>query len=258
MTQEQYKNFSKRYDKFKKNNLPTPFWDDERITFEYVFYTNEKENNLKVNNYLIDALCYICNTGFYYSFTNKHIVSYVEDGKTLFKSVVGHNHAHSFEEVVRSLYYSPRSFKISKEEEQFYSKQELDYLNKVQKYLLFIGLDDIETNKVSISRYRNKKYRKYQNAFIYKFSNSLIKEIIDGKIDYYISECNCDNYESKDYKPSEYQALIVNEEGDFKLFIEFNKIEVKEFKEIKDKYIDSNYKDDDKVFVRYFKLLERF
>ena len=150
------------------------------------------------------------------------------------------------------------SFKISKEEEQLYSKQELDYLNKVQKYLLFLGLDDIETNKVPISRYRNKKYRKYKNAFIYKFSNSLINEIIDGKIDYYISECNCDNYESKDYKPSEYQALIVNEEGDFKLFIEFNKIEVKEFKEIKDKYIDINYKDDDKVFVRYFKLLERF
>lgn len=32
----------KRYDKFKKNNLPTPFWDDERLTLEYVNIGNKK------------------------------------------------------------------------------------------------------------------------------------------------------------------------------------------------------------------------
>ena len=28
--------FNSRYDKFKENNLPTPFWDEERQTLEYV------------------------------------------------------------------------------------------------------------------------------------------------------------------------------------------------------------------------------
>ena len=33
------------YSRFKKNNLPTPFWDDERQTLEYVHFTPKPTNN---------------------------------------------------------------------------------------------------------------------------------------------------------------------------------------------------------------------
>lgn len=148
-----YKKFIKKYDKFRKNNLPTPFWDDERQTLEYVYFCNGKSvfNNQKVNNELevnpslFEALGEIAFTGFYYSFTDRHFIGEKENGKYIWKSVIWHNHAHSFEEVVRALYDSPESFNIAKDEEQYYSKQELEYLRRVQKYLLFIGLKDLET-----------------------------------------------------------------------------------------------------------------
>lgn len=41
MNKNQTKEFLKRYDKFKKNNLPTPFCDDERQIFEYVSFDLE-------------------------------------------------------------------------------------------------------------------------------------------------------------------------------------------------------------------------
>ena len=40
MKKHEFIEFEKRYEKFKKNNLPTPFFDDERQTFEYVYYSN--------------------------------------------------------------------------------------------------------------------------------------------------------------------------------------------------------------------------
>lgn len=48
MTQKKfdYEEFNKRYDKFNKNNLLTPFWDEERQTLEYVyFYIGQKTIN---------------------------------------------------------------------------------------------------------------------------------------------------------------------------------------------------------------------
>lgn len=139
MDEFEYKDFIKRYDRFKKNNLPTPFWDEERQTLEYAYFyhirLNLNNEELEVYFRLSEALGEIAFTGFYYSFTDKHIISWKdENGKFKQKSVIGHNHAHSFEEVVESLYHFPESFHIAKEEEQYYSKQELEYLKRVQKY----------------------------------------------------------------------------------------------------------------------------
>ena len=41
MNKKEYQEFMKRYEKFKKNNLPTYFWDEERQTYEYVYYDNQ-------------------------------------------------------------------------------------------------------------------------------------------------------------------------------------------------------------------------
>ncbi len=36
MTDKEYQKFIKRYDKFKDNNLPTPFWDEERQVPKFI------------------------------------------------------------------------------------------------------------------------------------------------------------------------------------------------------------------------------
>lgn len=42
MQKRKFNEFMKRYDKFEKNNLPTPFWDEKRHTLEYVNIGNRK------------------------------------------------------------------------------------------------------------------------------------------------------------------------------------------------------------------------
>jgi hypothetical protein len=267
MNELEYKKFIKRYDKFKKNNLPTPFWDEERQTLEYIYFYNRKsilnskevKDELEVNSRLSEALGDIAFTGFYYSFTYKHIMGWKENGKYIKKSVVGHSHAHSFEEVVSALYSSPESFNIAKDEEQFYSKQELEYLRRVQKYLLFIGMKDLEKQKVPVSRYRNKIHSKYENAVIYRFDDEVLKNILTGKrnfraIDWYPEYTR----NERKYKPKEFQALIVDKEDNFRMFVEFTYEEIKFYKDIKNVYIRDDLKDDDKVIVNYFKILEIF
>lgn len=267
MNEFEHKEFIKRYDKFKKNNLPTPFWDEERQTLEYVYFHNgksildnkESKDELEVNSSLSKALGEIAFTGFYYSFTCKHIIGWKENDKFIEKWVVGHSHAHSFEEVVRALYYSPESFSIANDEEQYYSKQELEYLRRVQKYLLFIEMKDLENRKEPTSRFRNKIHSKYKNALIYKFNDDALNDILMGKRDFRVIDWYPEySRNDKKYKPKEYQALIVDKEDNFKMFVEFTYEEIKFYKDIKNVYIRNDLKDDDKLIVNHFKILEIF
>lgn len=135
--------------------------------------------------------------------------------------------------------------------------QELEYLRRVQKYLLFIGMKDLETRRTPVSRYRNKKHSKYENSLIYKFGDDALKKIMSGErnfrvIEWY-PECTI-----KTYKPKEYQALIVDNEDNFKMYVEFTHEEVKLYKDIKSICKSDELKVDDKVIVSYFKILETF
>ena len=249
--------FEKRYEKFKKNNLPTPFFDDERQTFEYVYYSNHIFNKnsqkyLEVNPVLTDALADIAYTGLYYSFNCKEIFN-TDDGDEI---TVGHNHAHSFDEVVRFLYDFPESFSISKEDEKFYSEQELHYLRRVQKYLLFIGLKDIsETKKIPVSRYRNKNQEKYGNLRIYRVNNSILKQMLTKKPNFMVFKW-FSNYSKNFFIDN--KVLIADGEDNIKLLIKFTKEETKLYKEIKNVYPKKDFKDDDKVSAIYFKILKEF
>lgn len=264
MTEIEYNDFIKRYDKFKKNNLPTPFWDEERQTLEYVYFYNDKRpdakepKRLEIESRLSEALANIAFTGFYYSFTDKHMISWKENGKYISKFVVEQNHAHSFETVVRCLYNSPESFHISKEEEEFYSKQELEYLRRVQKYLLFIGVKDLETPKASVTRFRNKIHSKYENAYIYKLNDFALNKVINGERNFRYIKWYPEYRGPKTYKDHEYQALIVDKEDNFKMFVEFTYQEIKLYKEIQNLCSNDNLKEEDKVIVTYFKILEIF
>lgn len=255
MNEIEYKEFIKRYDEFRENNLPTPFWDEERQVLEYVYFYNKQ---LKVTPKLSEALGEIAFTGFYYPFTDKHIVGWKENDKFIQKCIIGHNHVHSFEEVVRALYNSPESFNIAKDEEQYYSKQELEYLTRVQKYLLFIGMKDLKIQRNSNNRFKNKKYSKYKNAVVYRLSNDVLCKVINKEIDFKIMKWYSEYSGNKTYKPKEYQALIVDEEYNFIMLVEFTYEELKLYKDIKSIYKRDDFKDEDKVIISHFKILEFF
>ena len=257
MKKHEFIEFEKRYEKFKKNNLPTPFFDDERQTFEYVYYSNHifNKNSQKypeVNPVLTDALADIAYTGLYYSLNCKEILK-TDDGEEI---TIGHNHAHSFDEVVRFLYDFPESFSISKEDEKFYSEQELHYLRRVQKYLLFIGLKDIDdTKKIPVSRYRNKNQEKYANLRIYRFNNFYIEQVLKKKKDFMIFGW----FPTHDKTVLiEKQALVSDTEDNIRLLIKFTNEEIKLYKEIKDVYQNKEFKDDEKVIIAHFKILKEF
>lgn len=275
MNKKEHKEFLKRYDKFQKNNLPTPFWDEERQTLEWVTYKSELDywdnlfktegedfdRHLDVNNSLTSALENVASTGFYYPFTSGYFeLAKITDEDKNMKIKKGETHAHSFDDVVYSLYNFPETFSISKDQEKFYSEQELRYLKKVQKYLLFLGLKDKTTFKTSVNRYRNSRQKKYGIASIKECSDKLLDLFITGKINFIASPMEKDNNYSKDeaYPNHDYKELIIDSDGDFRLFIEFTHQKIQEYREIKDRYTFPKLKDDDKVVVQYFKVLEIF
>ena len=254
MKEFDYKEFEKRYDRFKNNNLPIKFFDEERQTLEYIRFDGKKQLKVYPNlQYALDDVCYV---GLYYPYTDKHLVAYYEGRKLIKKIEIGHNHSHSFEEVLNSLYNSPESFNISKDEEEFYSKQELDYLKQIQKYLLFIGLKDIDTFKTKPSRYKNKLQKKYENVGFQICSDNVINDIIGGTINYRVREYDSEYMKDCKYKPKERQSLIMDNDYNIKVLIEYTKRKIQKYKDIKDKYNNDEIKDDDLICVDYFKVLE--
>lgn len=269
MTKKEYNEWLKQYYKFKNNNLPTPYWN-EGNNFEYVHVnkSNSKDDpddfhsTLEINSSLIYALGDVTGAGLYYPFTTKALWSEIEDGKEIIKTKIVRScdgaHAHSFEEVVKDLYDFPESFKIEKEDEEFYSKQELKYLRIIQNYLLFIGLKDLDRIKPPVSRYRNKLRKKYEKAYTRTFNDSMIDDAVSGKKLYYVKDTYITDKETKTYEPGEYTALVFDEEQKIRMYIEYTKTEWMPYKEAKAKYPDENFNDDEMVSIRHFKVLEVF
>ena len=244
MTEFDYKTFYKRYDKFKKNNLPTPFWDRERQVLEYVFY----EDDFNISTNLVES--FRNKLSFYYAF-NSIIVT--KEGL----KKIGRRHEHTFEDVVRDLYDYPVSFSVSKKDEVYYSKQELSYLKILKNYLLLVGLRDVEDN-IRVSRYRNKLVKKYKNAIILQVENHEIKDIIKGKRVFFAVKKDKYNKELKKYKKGELQYLVIDKKHNFRLLIEYVEKKQEKYQNIKKQVKVSMTKDTDDVIVYYFKVLEIF
>ena len=248
MKEREYKEFLKRFDKFKKCTLPYSYWDEERQTHEYIW--NEKDRNLnpQLSNNLAWPLEHFAWAGLYYSYS----IVKTENNPT------GHTHAHAFEEVLRDLYDFPESFNISKKEEEYYSKQELKYLRRIKKYLLFIGLKDRDPfKKAPISRYYNKKVDKYADCCIYTLGPNNKKNIMSGKQDFITWDYYKD-FKPKIYEPKEYRALLVDREDNFLYLVEFINSEVVKYKDIKNLIKIKNKKDKSKVILQHFKIIEKY
>ena len=238
------------YDKYKKNNLPTPYWNEDRQIKEYIYFDNE---NIQVYDELSYALEDITLAGLYYPFIDKHVEGYLKGKKWINTVVVGHNHGHSFEEVLKALYYSPESFKIEKKDYSYYSEQQLQYLKRIQNYLLLIGLKDLGDDKINNTRFRNKLQKKYSDCVIIGMKSRNINNLIKGKIDYRITKYY------KEYSPERFvphKALIVDEKDNFRLYVEVIGTKCKKFKDIKGYYVKDKLKDNSKVIVYFINILE--
>lgn len=162
---------NKRYKKFKNCYLPYPFFDKKRDCFEWV---RREENDFgifyDVNPSLYEVLGNVAHSGLIYHYEAK-LLTRMRD--TVWEAKTESSHSHSFVDVVDALYEYPVSFRIPDEFKSEYSKQELDYLMKVQKYLNFIGV-------------KEKPYLEEKNA-IYKTYLELEKEkkTIKNRILYY-------------------------------------------------------------------------
>jgi len=273
MNKSKVKKFLKRYDKFKNNNMPTPFWDDERQILEYVRYDSELDylnkslkdigfdKRLHVDNNIVIALGNLANASFYYPYTCGYI-TYVNENSKIddFKVTVSQNHAHYFDEVVRDLYNFPESFTILKEEECYYSAQQLNYLRRVQKYLLFLGVKDLDSRKPGVKRYRNAKQRKYGTANVLSYEDKTIEDFLSGKRNFIVIIPHdieiYDDYE--DYSNQNRKELIADKEDNIKMFIEYTHGEIKQYSDIKMFYTNNSLKDSDKIFIMFFKTLEIF
>lgn len=262
-----YDNLRKRllakYSKYRNNNLPTPYWDDDCKMMYYVSFNNNPNldyrdgNELILKSNLIDSLSRITHKGFNYPYIS---MNWYTDDKGEAKEIVKSVTADSFEKVVYDLYDYPESFNIPEEYEKYYSKQELDYLKYTKKYLLFIGLKD-KKNNTDNSRYKNNKQLKYANAKISCFSKQTIRRMLTGKIDFIAKEW-VPGYDKRKLKPDVYQELIIDDDYDFKMLVEFTHDEIKYYKDIKKKFefdhIFDHLKDSDRVILDYFRIVEIF
>ena len=80
--------------------------------------------------------------------------------------------------------------------------------------------------------------------------------IINKKRNYVVSKYYEDNLDTSNF--TKFKALILDEEDNSKLFIEYANREVKEYKDVKNVCKIENLKDNDKVIVTYFNILEKF
>lgn len=80
-------------------------------------------------------------------------------------------------------------------------------------------MKDLENQKVPISRFRYKIYSKYENALIYKFNDNYLSEIMRGERNFKTIDWYPEYSGNRKYKSKEYQALIVDKEDNFQIFV---------------------------------------
>lgn len=158
---------NKRYKKFKSCTLPYPFFDEKRLTFEWVTYIKKQYD---INRSLLYAIENLARTGVIYHYKQQKI-----------------KHCHSFDEVIEALYKYPESFTIPDEFLSEYSNQELLFLKQVQSYLHLIGLRDYTESK---------KMQDINNRFDYIYDKK--HKTIKDKLFLMTYHKKCRNQEYKD------------------------------------------------------------
>lgn len=203
---------------YKDCILPIIIYDDKckcyRVYLKEQYYLNDKLiKDIRDKDNIYEAFANIIQFGFYYPYNDKH----------------GHQHNHSFLDIIEALYNYPVSFSINKKDYHYYSQQELKYLKRLQNFLLILNLKDIDKDEDMIIRTKNIKAQQLIN---YKQINSkFAKEIIEGKIKKIITSFINDNsLKNEDY-------IILDNEDNYLGIISSNKSKIK-LKDLKENDID--------------------
>ena len=106
------------YKKYRKSSLPIKVYNKY---FNKEYYTIGGYEFDRID----DALNEIYQNSFYYEYLTTNL-----DNKNV------STHRHSFEDVIIALFDNPSSFQINKEQEKYYSKQELELINNIKKRIL--------------------------------------------------------------------------------------------------------------------------
>ena len=155
---------ARRYRDFKGCSLPYFFYDENYEYAKWLTY-NEKQKNFEMEASLFEALGNVAHCGLTYDFVAFLPVLPTKEDSREYKTI--ESHCHSFEEVVRVLYQSPKSFYIPRKYLYEYSEQELRYLSRLQSYLLAVGLQDKES--MSIQKIHQKwRYLAYKKHLSFK------------------------------------------------------------------------------------------
>lgn len=165
--------------KYKNCSLPYGVWGKEIKLYYSNFYLNNKKV-LDCNTSLVEALNYNMCTEFYYSFNIKNNHHDCHDGHCENCSCSNeHEHAHAFNEVVEMLYLYPESFYLTEKDYECYSKQELAFLNRTKKYLLYVGRKD--TDNITKELCENELADELLKCNIRFLDKNTIKNILNGK-----------------------------------------------------------------------------
>lgn len=133
---------------------------------------NNGEREFLVNQiktpFLLNAIEECTSLGFYYPF------NFMENNNII------HRHEHDFEQVIYELYRRPESFKLIDSDLEWYSKQEIKYINNLQKFLLAVGRSD--TDKITEELTNNQLVNDFKKYFYCSYSKDVCEKIIsDGE-----------------------------------------------------------------------------
>ena len=121
--------------------------------------------------------------------------------------------------------------------------------------LLFIGLKDLDSRKPKVDRFRNKRHAKYGGIPIHCYNEESLKDFLSGKRNFTVGKWY-EGFENREYE--DYYMLFADMEDNIKMYVKLIKKQEDRYDSIKDKFQDETLKDEDKVIITYFEIMEIF
>lgn len=146
---DEHKFITRLHQDLLNNKLINGRPENRKMTFKYIlknpiqYLVNQevkKYKNVstmkKVYSKILKRNIYVLNGNYYESFFDiAYYCCYYQFNGDSIESSYNHNHEHDFEDVIREIFRTVDNFIIYDYQKQFFSKQELDFINKLIKKL---------------------------------------------------------------------------------------------------------------------------
>ena len=165
-----YKFNKEIFEKYQKVSIPKKIHSNIYNRDYYIVAGNAYES-------IYRALEEVYNSSLYYQF-----------GGTKKENNRSHFHSHSFDDLISLIFEKSSKFKIQTFQQQYYSKQELDFLNKLAEKLKEMKFHSVEKNmdELDYKEYfylkDNKKYLRllFHNLKFYKKGKKYQKDVLES------------------------------------------------------------------------------